>query len=72
MDLTHVFHRRVVFYGWGQYEKKEKKKKKEEKKKAIKMHYFDRFKCHLNTDRNHYKANFINIVSASETVKQVL
>ena len=40
------------------------------------MHYFARFKCHMDTDRNHYKANFMkhrekNIVSASETVKQV-
>ena len=61
-----------LFFMGGVNMKKKKKKKKRKEKKAIKMHYFDRFKCHLNTDRNHYKANFINIVSASETVKQVL
>ena len=38
--------------------------------------YFARFKCHIDTDRNHYKANFINIVKRTmflrqKTVKQV-
>ena len=40
------------------------------------MHYFARFKRHMDTDRNHYKANFINItkrtmVLRQKTVKQV-
>ena len=40
------------------------------------MHYFDRFKCQMNTDRNHYKAQFINIANRTmflrqKTVKQI-
>ena len=40
------------------------------------MHYFDRFKCHMDNDRDHYKANFINIAKRTmfvrqKTVKQV-
>ena len=40
------------------------------------MHYFARFKCHMDTDRNHYKAIVINIAKRSmfqrqKTVKQV-
>ena len=38
-------------------------------KNTIKMLYFDRFKCHMNTNRNHYKANFVNIDSASDHSK---
>ena len=40
------------------------------------MHYFARFKCHMDTDRSHYKANFITIAKRTmflrqKTVKQV-
>ena len=34
------------------------------------MHYFARFKCHMNTDRNHYKANFINIAKKTMFLRQ--
>ena len=34
------------------------------------MHYFDRFECHLNADRNHYKANFINIANRTMFLRQ--
>ena len=40
------------------------------------MHYFDKFKCHMNTNRNNYKAPFLNIVNRTiflcqKTVEQV-
>ena len=40
------------------------------------MHYCARFKCHVDTDRNHYKPNIINIAKRTiflrqKTVKQV-
>ena len=40
------------------------------------MHYFASFKCHKGTDRNHYKADFINIMKRTvflhqKTIKQV-
>ena len=34
------------------------------------MHYFDKFKCHMNTNRNHYKANFINIANGTMSLRQ--
>ena len=44
---------------------------------AIQLHYFARFKCPMDTDRNHHKANFINTARRTmflhqKTVKQVL
>ena len=33
------------------------------------MHYFARFKCHMDTDRNHYKANFMNIAEKKPTTE---
>ena len=42
----------------------------------VNMKNVDRFKCHMNTDRNHDKDNFINIANRTtflrqKTVKQV-
>ena len=34
------------------------------------MHYFARFKCHMDSDRNHYKANFISIAKRTMFLRQ--
>ena len=38
--------------------------------------YFEKFKCYINTDKNHFKASFIHIANRTmflrqKTVKQV-